>query len=189
MSNVEHIEKGMPRRHRAEKRFRFFGVAAICSGLLFLGVMFTSIIIKGAGAFSQTVVRLEIAVDPDLVSGADYAGLVKAALRKDFPEVSERGDKLQLYKLVSDGAAHELRRMVVDDPKIVGKTVIVWVPASDDVDMAFKKGLTENRRLSDRQLIWIKTLSGKGRMETKFNAAFFTSGDSREPELDRKSVV
>jgi phosphate transport system permease protein len=39
------------------------------------------------------------------------------------------------------------------------------------------------RRLSDRQIDWIDQLSGQGRLQTRFNVALFTNGDSREPEL------
>jgi phosphate transport system permease protein len=39
------------------------------------------------------------------------------------------------------------------------------------------------RRLSDQQLDWIDGLSSQGRLQTRFNVALFTNGDSREPEL------
>jgi phosphate transport system permease protein len=39
------------------------------------------------------------------------------------------------------------------------------------------------RRISDLQLSWIDTLSDQGRIRKQFNTAFFTNGDSREPEL------
>jgi phosphate transport system permease protein len=40
-----------------------------------------------------------------------------------------------------------------------------------------------NRRLKDNQLGWIDQLQKDGRLESRFNTTFFTSGDSREPEL------
>ncbi len=40
-----------------------------------------------------------------------------------------------------------------------------------------------NRRVSDREVAWLENLRDKGAVERKFNWAFFTSGDSREPEL------
>jgi phosphate transport system permease protein len=39
------------------------------------------------------------------------------------------------------------------------------------------------RPLSDRQLEWIDRLEATGRLDSKFNIALFTNGDSREPEL------
>ena len=37
--------------------------------------------------------------------------------------------------------------------------------------------------MSDREVAWLERLKEKGLVETAFNWAFFTSGDSREPEL------
>jgi phosphate transport system permease protein len=39
------------------------------------------------------------------------------------------------------------------------------------------------RRVSDREVAWLDRLKEKGVVERAFNWAFFTSGDSREPEL------
>jgi phosphate transport system permease protein len=40
-----------------------------------------------------------------------------------------------------------------------------------------------NRRVSDREVAWLERLRETGLVERAFNWAFFTSGDSREPEL------
>jgi phosphate transport system permease protein len=48
----------------------------------------------------------------------------------------------------------------------------------------FTTDLAENaRKVSDNQIVWIETLREAGQVETVFNKRFFTSGDSREPEL------
>lgn len=39
------------------------------------------------------------------------------------------------------------------------------------------------RKVSDNQIAWIEELNETGSVETVFNTRFFTSGDSREPEL------
>jgi phosphate transport system permease protein len=40
-----------------------------------------------------------------------------------------------------------------------------------------------NRRVSDREIAWLERLKEKGHIDRAFNWSFFTSGDSREPEL------
>jgi phosphate transport system permease protein len=40
-----------------------------------------------------------------------------------------------------------------------------------------------NRRISDREVAWLERLREKGMVRSAFNWSFFTSGDSREPEL------
>ncbi|MFT5442627.1 MAG: phosphate transport system permease protein [Myxococcota bacterium] len=187
------------KRHRAERRFRLYGLVAICLALLILAVLVTSIVATGIGSFTRSVVTLEFTLDPDELApngnrtpedlaSVDYAGLVKRQLRKRFPEVTDRKAKRDLYKLVSVGAAYELRERVMEDPSIIGRTVAIPLTVSDDADLYVKQRVSrdmpeENRRLRDRQLDWLDALTEDGALTTVFNWQFFTRGDSREPEL------
>ncbi len=187
------VNQGLARRYRAERRFRYYGLSAIFASLLFLSLLFISIFSNGYSAFMQTFVRLNIFFDPELLqqeslASANYQGLVKNSLRNMFPDVKGRSDKRKLYGLVSSGASFQLRDMVLNQPDVIGKTLEIWVPADDDVDMLFKGHFDRHvaegaRRLNDKQLAWIDQLSADGRIEKKFNRTFFTAGDSREPEL------
>jgi len=40
-----------------------------------------------------------------------------------------------------------------------------------------------SRKVSDNQIVWLETLRDEGAVKSTFNARFFTTGDSREPEL------
>ncbi len=190
---IDIVNRGLARRYRAERRFRFYGLSAIIISLLFLALLFFSIVGKGYSAFQQTFVQLDVFFDPailhqDALASADYQGLIKQSLRKMFPDVTGRRDKRMLYGLISSGASFQLRDIVLEHPDIIGETQTVWVPADDDVDMLIKGHFDRNvpeseRRLKDRQLAWIDRMSAEGRIEKRFNQTFFTAGDSREPEL------
>src|SRR5512143_4032080 len=190
---IDIVNKGLTRRYRAERRFRFYGLAAIIMSILALVVLFVSIIGNGYTAFQQTYLKLDIFFDPEILHrdalvNADYDALVKASLQKMFPQVEGRQDRRRLNSLVSSGAGYVLRSLALKDPDIVGKIIPVWVPADDDVDMIikghFRRDVPEDsRRISDRQLAWIDDLSAAGRINKVFNTGFLTSGDSREPEL------
>lgn len=65
LSTTEQVQRSLKKRYRAEKRFRFYGVASIFIGMLALFLLFTEIIGKGAGAFQQTYVHLDINFDSD----------------------------------------------------------------------------------------------------------------------------
>lgn len=57
------------------------------------------------------------------------------------------------------------------------------VSASNDWQL-YTTDLPEiSRKVSDNQIIWIEQLKNQGRVDVVFNTRFFTSGDSREPEL------
>ncbi|MFQ5783346.1 MAG: phosphate ABC transporter permease PstA [Alphaproteobacteria bacterium] len=198
-ATVERIRDGIGRRKRAERRFRAYGIAAVTLALVFLGAMLVTIVSRGLDAFERTEIALDVTldsqtIDPDGAGApadlmrADYQGLIKRALRAAFPEARSRREKRELYALVSVGAAFDLRDAVRTDPGLVGRTLTVWLPASDDIDMAVKGEASrdtppEQRRLSDRQLAWLATLEAEGRVERRFNTRFFTAADSREPEL------
>nr|VFK14115.1 MAG: phosphate transport system permease protein [Candidatus Kentron sp. LFY] len=186
------------KRHRAERRFRLYALSSVCLGLAFVFLLFADIISNGYSAFQQTFVRLSVPFEQELLdpegtgdrevlSGADYAGLVKSALRARFPEVASRRDKKMLYGLISSGAAFQLRDEVLRDPGIIGTTRDLWLPSDDDVDMLVKGHIDRKvpeaeRRIKDRQLAFIDELERAGAIEKRFNVTFFTNGDSREPE-------
>ncbi|MCH9806336.1 MAG: phosphate ABC transporter permease PstA [Alphaproteobacteria bacterium] len=180
-------------RHAAEIRFQWAGRVAIFLALAFLFVMIGSIFYKGTGAFWRTYVALDIdlskdAIDPQDLAGASYGGLVKKALKAKFPDVKARRDRRKLYGLVSSDAAFALRKWAEENPAELGGVRKFWFVASDDVDVLRKGGIDvegkeSDRRVSDKELKWVATLAAEGRIEQRFNWAFFTSGDSREPEL------
>ncbi|MGD9182633.1 MAG: DUF3333 domain-containing protein, partial [Desulfobacterales bacterium] len=132
------VNRGLGKRYRAERRFRFYGLMAIFASIIFLSLLFISIIGNGYTAFQQTFIELEVFLDPEILDGqslatADYQGLVKKTLREMFPDAKARGDKRKLYGIVSSGATFQLRDMVLTYPDIIGQTLKVWVPADDDV--------------------------------------------------------
>ena len=193
------VARGLKRRYRAEARFRFFGIASIMLGMAFLVFLFSTVIGNGYTAFWQTHIKLDInfsqsIIDPDgeqvkkVLSSADYAGLIRSALSKSFPDVKGRRDVRALNALISNGGSFMLRDMVMEAPSLIGTTQAIWLPADDEVDMLIKgkisrDGAEGSRRLTDQQITWIDALIAEGRVEKHFNTTLLTSGDSREPEL------
>ena len=181
MTDISPAARRLARRRASERRFRLYGMAAVGAALALLALILGGIAVDGVSAFRQAEVRLPVTFEAAAVEGGDYGVLVKRALKGLFPEVRGRKAKRALYALASQGAARELRRMVAEDPGLAGATREVWLPASDDVDM-FVKGRASGRISAD-QAAWIAALTDGGRLEEHFNTRFFTSGDSREPEL------
>ncbi len=199
VNSMDRVRASLPKRYARERRFRRMGLGAVISGLIFISLLLISIVSNGYSAFWQTEIQLEVHFDgedidptsarnPEVLSAANYGGIVKLSLRNMFPDVSGRSDKRKLYGLVSSGAAFQLREMVMTNPDLIDSTVRVWVPADDDVDMLMKGYIDrdtpeEERRMKDLELGWIDALEAQHRIRTSFNTTFFTAGDSREPEL------
>jgi phosphate transport system permease protein len=198
-ANQAKIAAGQKKRHRAEKRFRWIGLSAISVGLVFIVVLFTSVTQTGFTAFTQTMVQLDVFIDPDVIdpkgtnetsviAKGNFRSIARRALFNTFPDVKSRRDKRQLYKILSSGAEFQIRTRVLEDPSLIGRSIPIWVTASDDIDMIVKGKIKRDanmqiRRLSDKQMAWFLVLENRGKIERQFNSTFFVGGDSREPEL------
>jgi phosphate transport system permease protein len=192
------VEKSLRRRYWAERRFRAYGLGAVLIGIVFVFFLFGNIISQGYTAFEQAELTLEIFYDPEVIdpeglrdpdalASANYATLVRNALRTLYPDVRERVETRALTQLVSSSAAHELQRRVQAKPAIIGTRETLTFLAGADVDQLLKGAIDRTqpqqlRVLSDQQLAWIDGLQQKADLHLAFNTGFLTNGDSREPE-------
>lgn len=186
-------EKHLKARHRAESRFRWLGRLAIAFSLGFLAIMLVSITLLGKGALSRADVAIPVDLSAEFIDANDlesvsYSKLVRTALFDAFPEVTDRGERRRLLGIVSADASYELERQIKKNPELLGQVQLIWFTASDDIDL-YEKGEVDvslpedQRRLKDLELGWLRSLEDNDQIRSVFNTAFFTSGDSREPEL------
>ena len=193
---LDKVHASLARRRRKEWLFRTFGFIATGVGVVFLFVFFSTLATQGLSAFVQTELTLDIEFTADVLAPdgeidfayADFDAVVRNALRSEFPEVTDRRERRELNRLVSIGAGYMVRDALQADPELLGSVHPMSVPAAADVDMLVKGNIDRNvdeaqRPISDRQIAWVDQLTEAGRIETRFNSALFTNGDSREPEL------
>jgi phosphate transport system permease protein len=192
------MRANLARRHRAEKRFRALGLAAIGVALVALALLLGTIFARGWSAFVRGEIRLAVPLESvrlalpagageevrrAALADADWNAPLREALARRFPEVIERGPKRELARLLSSGAALELRDRVQGDPALLAGAPVLWLPADDEVDQVLKgRAPREGGRLSPDQLGWLAALETSGEVRRGFNATFFRAGDSREPE-------
>lgn len=190
--------KLLRRRSRKEKRFQLYGIVAIFVASLFLLVLIVSMTFKGFSVFTETRIALDIELkrsqidpketnDPMEVGKADFRGISRTAITKQFPKVKNRRDRRLLLKIYSRGVGFEVRDFAMKNPQMVGSIVRIWVQASSDVDLLIKGNINRNlpesdRRIKDKQLTWIDQLNSQNQIERRFNSTFFRLADSREPE-------
>jgi phosphate transport system permease protein len=193
------IRASLKARYARERRFQWMGRIAVLIGFVFLFIMLSDIVIKGAPAFTQHYIKLDIDFDAELlgvsenattdeIANADYAAIIKSSLRAKFPDVTSSKEKKQLYRLISLSAEYALRDMVVEHPDLIGTKSEVWLRAHSEAGSYLKGQVLADspeveRRIKDVQIAWIDTLRAEGRTESRFNSTFFLSGDSREPEM------
>lgn len=192
--------KHLKSRRRREWRFRIWGRAAVLFALAALIWLLSSLVGTGFTAFQQNFMTLDVKLeasviapdgtrDPQELRGANYRRVMQNTMYDLFPDVIDRREKRELFALTSaSGATHQIRQMVYKDPSLIGQTVTVTVPASDQVDQLLKGYIDRNqpearRKVSDNQIAWIDSLKERGIIKKKFNTILFTKADSRDPEL------
>ncbi len=193
------IKASLKKRYARERRFQWYGRLAVLIGFTFLFVLLFDIVSKGTPAFTQQYLRVTVNLDPaelglepgaspEQIYAADYLSPIRSSLRAMFPDASSRQEKLLLYRLVSVGAEYDLRDQVLADPGLVGQTREIWMRAHSEAGSYLKGQVSAataeaDRKLKDVQIAWLDQLRAQGRTESRFNMAFFTQGDSREPEM------
>ena len=190
----------MAKRHAKHRRFQWYGRIAIAISISFMLLMFTAIFFRGIGAFQKTMVAVDVQFtqseidpsgtrDPAALKRANYKPILLQGLQQVVPDATERRERNQLYKILSNGAAFDLGERVAKNPDLVGTSRRVWVAASSEVDLYVKGKIDTDeipedlRRLKDQDVVWIEQLRDAGQLKKKFNTTFFTSGDSRQPEM------
>jgi len=191
-------EARIRRRYAAERRFRLYGVLAIGFAVFMLGFLAVTVVAQGYSAFWQTRIALNVNIAPDKVDPAgtrlpeslstgDYQAVVRDSLRDLFPEATSRADRRALSDFLSNAAGDDVKRMVMENPALVGTTQRVEVLASTDIDMLAKGRISRDaaeadRPIKDQAIAWYDKLAADGRIAGSFNVNFFATGDSREPE-------
>lgn len=193
--------KQIKKRYRAERRFRFYGVAAILIGCFCLLVLLSTIVHDGWQGFYQTNLSLPIYMDPQIIDphqarGKDpkilklarYDIVILQALQKELKQ-DPQADKTTLKELkefISGSARFQLRDEIVRNPALIGKTVQQNILASSVVDLAAKGKINlhvkEGGKLSAQQIHWLQDLQERGRLVKKFNTALFLNAGSSRPE-------
>ncbi|MFD1035575.1 phosphate ABC transporter permease PstA [Sphingomonas hankookensis] len=176
------MQKRIRRRYSAERRFRFFGLAAVSLSAGFLAFLLITMLMSGIGGFQRTLVTLPIdfpsaglEVDraqlkgrgADLaLAGAGLENAVNGAAAATFGEDN---------RVVSDSAWLTVRDAIKADPSILTRKVAIPVPAAPGLEEAAKgDGEPANEAMVAR-------LERAGAISTGFNTDFFQSADSTDP--------
>ena len=105
-------EERLKKRHQAEKRFRFYGLASIFVALLFVAILVQNIFSKGSSAFKKTVITTEVFFDQELleiqngasteeIMEADFYDIMIENLIKAYPAKDRKEEDQLLNYLVA----------------------------------------------------------------------------------------
>ena len=198
------------RRNAAEKRFRAYGLAAICVAVLALAVLMFTIIRDGSGAFRQTYLSIPVALDAQVLDpqGNRDPAEMSSVLTLSYGQVLDQaldaavgGMDLQIEGLqesdidglISRDASAQLRNRVLNDPELLGQTVDVNVLVNGRIDGYFKGRVTmetaeRDSNTTPQQLMLADALADAGLLVTRFNREFLTGPDASDQRPEAAGV-
>ncbi len=159
----EAVEARLKQRHRAEKRFQAYGLAAIGVAMLALATLVVSVVSQAAPAFTSYQLKLEMTLNPaaaapgagdaepgtralrQAIRRGSYGSLLQDAMRDQFPALEDRAAVRALLDLYTSLNAVTLMNRVIDDPDLIGERIAFTLPLGDDADR-YLKGLVTPRR-------------------------------------------
>jgi phosphate transport system permease protein len=181
--NTQAMQKRIRKRYRAERRFRFFGLAAVVMSAAFLAFLLVTMVSNGWQGFLRTDVALTIdfpatAVEVEraqlktpgadlALAGAGLEDAVKGAAAAAFGEGGE--------DVISENAWLRVREAIKADPSILDRKVSIKVPASTEIDQAASGDGTPAAEAM------VAKLEQTGGISRHFNADFLSEADSTDP--------
>lgn len=173
------MRKRIARRYASERRFKALGLAAVLLSAAFLAFLLVTMLGNGINGFTRTEIALKVdfPTSPLLLDPAAITdeALNNANLPVVTSAVAQKALGKDADKLLSPTAWTAIRDAIKANPKILGETVTIDLPASTALDLAAKsKGSPEFEAAYDR-------LKAQGIVRTGFNANFLSASDGTDP--------
>ncbi len=155
-------------RYRTDRRLQMFGLAAIGSAILLLGIMVGSLVLSGYKSFVQSKVELPIFLDPGKIdaqkpAAGNYRVVVRDAIRALMPDVTDRKGRRALERIFSSQIRFMVRDYTIEHPEAIGKTVAFSVPLSDPFDQLNKNVIPARiEALSAQEIAAFRSLEQRG---------------------------
>lgn len=202
-TSLLHVSPLTRKRNATEARFKIYGIVAIAIGLFFLVALLYAILTNGLSAFSQTFISVSIPLQEQAITAAEasvvktskYNEMIDKALAEKLANAGIQSDMkpADLRKMLSSGAAAQLREFVLANPQDIGKTVSFDFYASSRVDGYLKGRVTRAALVNDKNLDAahldiIDKLEAAGTVVKKFNWDFILGSDASDSRPEKAGL-
>ena len=183
------------KRNAAEKRFRLYGLFAVCIAMFALVILLMSIIGNGASSFRQTYLSFPVTISAAEIEDAEsallktgaYNKIIQTSLLAYLIENDLMQDTLEsdAFGMISDEAGATFRRFILANPDAAGTSFQMNLLANGRIDGYYKGRVTAQTALLDKnvtptQLILADRLAAQGALVKRFNWEFFTNPDASD---------
>ena len=178
---------GLNKRYRRERIYKNLGLGAITLSLAFLAFLIISISYKGMASFQRTEIQFNIEASWVTEANGNALTILKRLVKETLPNVTGRKARREANGLLGANAEDELNATLKGFGSEIPPTFTLWLPSSDNMDVAFKGGLVsleegDQQGLSKRQQTWALFLAEEDHLQKSFSLGFLTNGDSRDAE-------
>jgi len=172
------MRERVAKRYAAERRFRFYGLAAVSLSVAFLAFLLITMVWKGGGGFVRTEAlltidfpRSDLMLEEATLRGPQAAESVASAGLEGVLEqaaVQELGEGAG--ELFGGASSRALGAKLIADPGLLTRKAELWLPVSSKSDVA-AKGEGDPT---------IEKLIAKAETRKVFNGSFLTSSDATD---------
>ena len=177
------MKKRVARRYSAERRFKFFGFAAVALSVAFLAFLLITMASRGLSGFTRTEARLmidlprsDVVLDPAALEGADGRQVAAGAgLGRVIETAAVSSFGPTATEMFGSAASASLGQQLVADPTLLQRRAEVWLPVASSVDVAVKRdGSTKAEQLA-------AGLEAKDVLRRSWNGDFLGLSDATDP--------
>ena len=154
-------DPSLKKRHASANRFKKFTLTSLVFSIAFLAFFLFDIVGKAIPAFKIAYIQTEVTFNEKSLNDTRFA------VDKKYRE------------LVSRAWLRDIPALLKENPNYMNTTITTWVLADDQVDQ-YLKG--HHHKLKENEITFVEDLLSQGLIKNRFNAIFFTKGDSKIPE-------
>ena len=160
-NNNPFYDSTLKKRHASAARFKKFTLTSLLFSIAFLSFFLFDIVGKAIPAFKIAYIQTEVTFNEKSLDDTRFA------VDKKYRE------------LVSRAWLRDIPALLKENPNYMNTTITTWVLADDQVDQ-YLKG--HHHKLKENEISFVEDLLSQGLIKNRFNAIFFTKGDSKIPE-------
>ncbi|GGD63060.1 phosphate ABC transporter permease PstA [Croceicoccus mobilis] len=180
----ERANARIAKRYAAERRFKLLAMLSVVVSAGVLVVLLIAMTSSGLAGFTRSEIDVTIdfpemglSIDPAALEGENAENALRTAGLPDilqFAATQQYGPEIAAE--VGGSASRDLAKKIVSDPDMLGETVTVSLPVSEDLAAAARgEGPEELRAVADR-------LQAEGQLGRKIDWGFLARADATDPQ-------
>ena len=180
----ERANARIAKRYAAERRFKLLAMLSVVVSAGVLVVLLIAMTSSGLAGFTRSEIDVTIdfpemglSIDPAVLEGENAENALRTAGLPDilqFAATRQYGPEIAAE--VGGSASRDLAKKIVSDPDMLGETVTVSLPVSEDLAAAARgEGPEELRAVADR-------LQAEGQLGRKIDWGFLARADATDPQ-------